>query len=100
MLPSAMLMPVSNSAHLISNTVGGCIGIVAVDNASTDGTATVLGGLAMRVRVWLMQMEEPGSPLRGAMMRYIRSAAPALGWLRFAQATKRFDFVAAFLPNV
>lgn len=51
-----------------------------MDNASTDDTATVLGSLAARVRAWLMRTEEPGSPLQGAMMRHIRSAALALGW--------------------
>lgn len=99
MLLSAILIPAFNSVRLTGNAVGDRIGIMAVDNASTVGTATVLGGLAARVRAWLMQMEEPGSPLQGAMMRHIRPVAPALGWFRFAQATKRFDLVAAFLPN-
>lgn len=79
MLLFALLTPLSTPP--IDQQCGrGRTGIMAVGNASTDDTATVLGSLAARVRAWLMQMGEPDSPLQGAMMRHIRSAALTLRW--------------------
>ena len=66
----SIIIPTFNSAHLIGNAVGsaqaqseGRIEIIVVDDASTDGTAAVVEGLAARdARVRLLRMERNSGP--------------------------------------
>ena len=66
----SIIIPTFNSAHLIGNAVGSAqtqsearIEIIVVDDASTDGTASVVEGLAARdARVRLLRMERNGGP--------------------------------------
>jgi glycosyltransferase involved in cell wall biosynthesis len=66
----SVIIPAFNSAHSIGNAVGsaqgqseGRIEIIVVDDASTDGTARVVEGLAARdPRVRLVRMERNGGP--------------------------------------
>ncbi len=66
----SIIIPAFNSAHLIGNAVGsaqaqseGRIEIIVVDDASTDDTAAVVEGLAVRdARVRLLRMKRNGGP--------------------------------------
>ena len=66
----SIIIPAFNCAHLIGNAVGsaqaqsaGRIEIIVVDDASTDGTAAVVEGLAARdARVRLLRMERNAGP--------------------------------------
>ncbi len=66
----SIIIPTFNCAHLIGDAVGsaqtqseGRIEIIVVDDASTDGTAAVVEGLAARdARVRLLRMERNGGP--------------------------------------
>lgn len=66
----SVIIPAFNSARLIGNAVGsaqaqseGRIEIIVVDDASTDGTAAVVEGLAAQdPRVRLVRMERNGGP--------------------------------------
>ena len=66
----SIIIPAFNAAHVISDAVGSaqaqseeCIEIIVVDDASTDGTAAVVEGLAARdARVRLLRMGCNGGP--------------------------------------
>ena len=66
----SIIIPTFNCAHLIGDAVGsaqtqseGRIEIIVVDDASTDGTAAVVEGLAIRdARVRLLRMDRNGGP--------------------------------------
>ena len=66
----SIIVPTFNCAHLIGNAVASAqaqsesrIEIIVVDDASTDGTAAVVEGLAARdARIRLLRMERNGGP--------------------------------------